>query len=151
MEVTRRADGVTIINDAYNAGPDAMRAAISTLARVARGGRGIAVLGEMAELGDQSAELHEEAGAHAARAGLAAVIVVGDRAAPILGGAKAVPSFDGELIEVPDAGAAVAAVRQRLRPGDVVLVKASHAVGLEAVALELAGERPLPAGEDAGR
>jgi UDP-N-acetylmuramoyl-tripeptide--D-alanyl-D-alanine ligase len=151
MEVTRRADGVTIINDAYNAGPDAMQAAISTLATMARGGRAIAVLGEMAELGDQSAELHEQAGGQAARAGLAALIVVGDPAAPMLAGAKAVPSFAGELIGVPDAAAAAEALRQRLRPGDFVLVKASHAVGLETVALELTGECPRPAGEDAGQ
>jgi UDP-N-acetylmuramoyl-tripeptide--D-alanyl-D-alanine ligase len=144
MEVTARPDGVTILNDAYNANPDAMRAAIATLATMARAGRGIAVLGHMTELGAQADELHEAAGAQAARAGVAALIVVGDEAAPMLAGAKSVSSWSGELVGVPDAATAVAAVRSRTRPGDVVLVKASHSIGLERVALALTGERQLP-------
>jgi UDP-N-acetylmuramoyl-tripeptide--D-alanyl-D-alanine ligase len=143
MEVSALPDGITLINDAYNASPDAMQAAIGSLAGMARGGRGIAVLGEMAELGDQSAELHEAAGVQAAEAGVTALIVVGDGAAPMLAGAKSVGIWDGELVHVPDATAAVEAVRSRMRPGDVVLVKASHAIGLERVALALTGERPL--------
>jgi UDP-N-acetylmuramoyl-tripeptide--D-alanyl-D-alanine ligase len=143
MEVTALPGGITVINDAYNASPDAMRAAIGSLAGMARGGRGIAVLGEMAELGDQSGELHEAAGAQAAQAGVAALIVVGDGAAPMLAGAKSVGTWGGELVHVPDAAAAVQAVRSRMRPGDVVLVKASHSIGLERVALALTGERPL--------
>ena len=144
MEVTERPDGVTVLNDAYNANPDAMRAAIAALAAMARRGRGIAVLGHMTELGEQEAELHEAAGAQAARAGVAALIVVGDEAAPMLAGAKSVGSWAGELVHVPDIEAAVDAVRSRTRPGDVVLVKASHSIGLERVALALTGERPLP-------
>jgi UDP-N-acetylmuramoyl-tripeptide--D-alanyl-D-alanine ligase len=143
MEVSALPDGITLINDAYNASPDAMQAAIGSLAGMARGGRGIAVLGEMAELGDQSTELHEAAGVQAAEAGVAALIVVGDGAAPMLAGAKSVGTWDGELVHVPDAPAAVQAVRSRMRPGDVVLVKASHSIGLERVALALTGERPL--------
>ncbi|HXW47459.1 MAG TPA: UDP-N-acetylmuramoyl-tripeptide--D-alanyl-D-alanine ligase [Streptosporangiaceae bacterium] len=144
MEVTALPDGVTILNDAYNANPDAVQAAIATLATMARAGRGIAVLGHMTELGDEADELHEAAGAQAARAGVAALIVVGDEAAPMLAGAKSVPSWSGDLVHVPDVGTAVAAVRSRIRPGDVVLVKASHSIGLERVALALTGERPLP-------
>jgi UDP-N-acetylmuramoyl-tripeptide--D-alanyl-D-alanine ligase len=143
MEVSALPGGVTLINDAYNASPDAMQAAIGSLAGMARAGRGIAVLGEMAELGEQSTELHEVAGAQAAEAGVAALIVVGDGAAPMLAGAKSVGSWNGELVHVPDATAAVEAVRSRMRPGDVVLVKASHSIGLERVALALTGERPL--------
>jgi len=71
--------------------------------------------------------------------------VVGDQAAPMLAGAKAVPAWNGELLWVPDGPAAVRAVRDRLRRGDVVLVKASHSIGLERVALALTGERPLDA------
>jgi UDP-N-acetylmuramoyl-tripeptide--D-alanyl-D-alanine ligase len=145
MEVTRLSDGVTIINDAYNANPDTVRAAISALATMARGRRGFAVLGYMTELGDDSDRLHEQVGAAAAGAGLAGLIVVGDRAARMLAGAKAVPAWHGELLSVPDAPAAVRAVRDRLRAGDVVLVKASHDIGLERVALALTGERPLDA------
>ncbi len=144
MEVTRLPDGVTVINDAYNANPDSMRAAIAALATMARGRRGFAVLGHMTELGDDADRLHEEVGAAAAGAGLAGLIVVGDEAAPMLAGAKAVPSWPGELLSVPDAAAAVRAVRERARDGDVVLVKASHSIGLERVALALTGERPLP-------
>jgi UDP-N-acetylmuramoyl-tripeptide--D-alanyl-D-alanine ligase len=149
MEVTQRPDGVTVVNDAYNANPDSMRAAIAALATMARGGRGLAVLGEMAELGDAASQLHEEMGAAAAKAGVAVLIVVGEQAAPMLAGAKAVPSWQGELLAVPDAAAAVRALTDRLRNGDVVLVKASHAIGLERVALALTGERPL-ADEDEG-
>jgi len=137
MEVTRLADGVTVVNDAYNASPDSMRAAIAALAAIARGRRSFAVLGYMAELGEQAEQLHEAAGALAAAAGLAGLIVVGDQAAPILAGAKAVPSWHGELLHVPDGATAVQALRDRLRSGDVVLVKASHSVGLESVALAL--------------
>jgi UDP-N-acetylmuramoyl-tripeptide--D-alanyl-D-alanine ligase len=144
MEVTARPDGVTIINDAYNANPDAMRAAIAALAGMAARGRGIAVLGYMTELGPEADALHEAAGVQAAQAGVAALIVVGDDAAPMLAGAKSVGTWPGELVHVPDAAAAVQAVRSRTRPGDVVLVKASHSIGLERVALALTGERPLP-------
>ena len=140
MEVTERADGVTIINDAYNANPEAIAAALQTLAAVARGRRAFAVLGPMNELGDESRQRHEEAGALAARAGVAGLIVVGEDAAPMLTGAKAERSWRGELISVPDAGSAVAALGNLLAPGDVVLVKASRAVGLERVAFALTGE-----------
>ena len=74
----------------------------------------------------------------AARTGLAGIIAVGDEAAPILAGAKSEPGYAGELLAVPDARSALAAVTERLRPGDVVLVKASRAAGLQTVALALA-------------
>jgi UDP-N-acetylmuramoyl-tripeptide--D-alanyl-D-alanine ligase len=140
MEVTERPDGVTVINDAYNASPEAVAAALETLAAVARGRRAYAVLGAMNELGDESERQHEQAGALAARAGVAGLIVVGEAAAPMLSGAKAEPSWHGELIGVPDAGSAVTALGNILAPGDVVLVKASRTVGLERVALALTGE-----------
>ena len=140
MEVTERADGVTVINDAYNANPEGMAAALATLATVARGRRAFAVLGPMNELGEESRQRHEEAGGLAARAGVAGLIVVGEDAAPMLTGAKAEWSWRGELISVPDAGGAVAALGNLLGPGDVVLVKASRTIGLERVALALTGE-----------
>jgi UDP-N-acetylmuramoyl-tripeptide--D-alanyl-D-alanine ligase len=140
MEVTERADGVTVINDAYNANPEAMAAAIETLAVVARGRRAFAVLGPMNELGSESRLRHEEAGGLAARAGAAGLIVVGAAAAPMLAGARAERSWHGELLGVPDADSAVAALGDLLGPGDVVLVKASRSAGLEQVALALTGE-----------
>jgi UDP-N-acetylmuramoyl-tripeptide--D-alanyl-D-alanine ligase len=140
MEVTRRPDGITVVNDAYNANPEALQAALSALAAMARGRRAFAVLGHMTELGAQAGELHEQAGRQAARAGLAGLIVVGEEAAPMLAGAKADPSWRGELLQVPDAAAAVTEVERLARPGDVVLVKASRAANLQRVALALTGE-----------
>jgi len=140
MEVTQRPDGVTVINDAYNASPEAMAAAIEALAVMARGRRAFAVLGPMYELGSHSRSFHEKVGGLAARAGVAALIVVGEDAAPMLTGAKTESSWQGELLAVPDAGSAVEALAARLAPGDVVLVKAAHAAGLERVALALTGE-----------
>jgi UDP-N-acetylmuramoyl-tripeptide--D-alanyl-D-alanine ligase len=142
MEVTRLPDGLTVINDAYNANPDSVRAALAALATIGRGRRAFAVLGHMAELGDDADRLHEEVGVAAAATGLTGLIVVGDEAAPILAGAKAVPGWQGELVHVPDAASALRAARDRLRDGDVVLVKASHSIGLETVALALTGEQP---------
>jgi len=147
MEVTRLPDGVIVINDAYNANPDSVRAAIGALATMARGRRGFAVLGHMTELGDDADRLHEEIGAVAAAAGLAGLIVVGEKARPILTGTKSVPAWQGELVYVPDVAEAVRAARDRLRDGDVVLVKASHSIGLERVALDLTGEPPAGAQE----
>jgi len=141
MELRERSDGVLVVNDAYNANPESMRAAIDALAQIARGGRrGFAVLGHMAELGDITAESHEEAGRLAAQAGVTGLIAVGEQARPVLDGARAQPGWRGEAIAVPDARAAVAAIRNRLRPGDVVLVKASRAAGLTEVAAGLLEE-----------
>ena len=144
MEVTDRADGVIVVNDAYNANPEAVQAALATLAAMARGRRAFAVLGPMSELGAAAAERHEEAGGYAARSGLAGLIVVGDEAAPMLTGAKAEPCWMGELIQAADADAALDALRNQLAPGDVVLVKASRSAGLERVALALTGEPVVP-------
>jgi UDP-N-acetylmuramoyl-tripeptide--D-alanyl-D-alanine ligase len=138
MEVTERPDGVIVVNDAYNSSPEAMTAALAALGVLASGRRAYAVLGRMAELGERSREFHEQAGVIAARTGLAGLIAVGDEAAPILTGAKSEPGFAGELLAVPDGAAALLAITERLRPGDVVLVKASRAAGLQTVALALA-------------
>jgi UDP-N-acetylmuramoyl-tripeptide--D-alanyl-D-alanine ligase len=140
MEVHRRADGVTVINDAYNANPESVAAAIEALRHLARDGRGFAVLGHMAELGDTSRASHEQVGELAARAGLAGVIAVGPEAAPVLSGARRVRSWRGEALGVPDGPAALAVLGDRLKPGDVVLVKASRAAHLESVAADLLEE-----------
>ena len=112
MEITELPGGITVINDAYNANPHSMAAALETLTTVARGRRAFAVLGSMNELGDESPQWHEQVGGLAARAGVAGLIVVGEDAAPMLSGAKAERSWHGELIGVPDAGSAVAARRE---------------------------------------
>jgi UDP-N-acetylmuramoyl-tripeptide--D-alanyl-D-alanine ligase len=135
MELRERPDGVLVVNDAYNANPDSTRAAIEALRHLASGGRrGFAVLGHMAELGDIAAESHAEAGRLAARAGVTCLIAVGEEARPALDGARDEPGWRGEAVAVADAAAAVAVLSNQLRPGDVVLVKASKAAGLWEVA-----------------
>jgi UDP-N-acetylmuramoyl-tripeptide--D-alanyl-D-alanine ligase len=134
MDVARRADGVTVINDSYNANPDSVRAALDALVSIAAGGRSVAVLGHMAELGPNSGAWHEEVGAYAARLGVSVLIAVGADAAPMLAGARSQPGWTGEPLPVPDGPAALGELRHRLALGDTVLVKASRAVGLWSVA-----------------
>ena len=141
MELTRRADGVLVVNDAYNANPDSTKAAIEALRHLtSTGRRGFAVLGYMAELGDYADESHQEVGRLAAQAGVTGLVAVGELAAPVLTGARAQAGWRGEAIAAPDAKAAIAALRNRLRPGDVVLVKASKSAGLWEVADGLLAE-----------
>ena len=144
MEVHRRGDGVTVINDAYNANPESVRAAVAALSHLARDGRAFAILGHMAELGATSRASHEEVGEFAARPEigrcLAGLIAVGEEAAPILAGARRVRSWTGEALAVPDGAVALDALANQLKPGDVVLVKASRAAHLESVAMTLQEE-----------
>ncbi|GGT53873.1 UDP-N-acetylmuramoyl-tripeptide--D-alanyl-D-alanine ligase [Actinomadura citrea] len=140
MEVTERADGVTVVNDAYNANPDSTRAAIDVLVHLARGRRAYAVLGEMAELGDSSVAEHARIGQHVARSGIAGFVVVGANAAAMAEGAGQVASWTGECVQVDDVGAAVTVLRERLAPRDVVLVKGSRVAGLERVAEAILAE-----------
>ncbi|MET9376405.1 UDP-N-acetylmuramoyl-tripeptide--D-alanyl-D-alanine ligase [Streptomyces sp. NPDC003035] len=143
MEVTERPDGVTIVNDAYNANPESMRAALRALAAMGRaaqaqGGRTWAVLGKMAELGDEALAEHDAVGRLAVRLNVSKLVAVGDREASWLQlGAYNEGSWGEESVHVSDAQAAVDLLRSELRPGDVVLVKASRSVGLEQVALAL--------------
>jgi UDP-N-acetylmuramoyl-tripeptide--D-alanyl-D-alanine ligase len=141
MELHERADGVLVVNDSYNANPDSTRAAIEALGHLAQGGRrGFAVLGHMAELGDIADESHAEVGRLAARAGVAGLIAVGEEARPVLDGARAEPGWHGEAVAAADASTAVEMLDNRLRPGDVVLVKASKSAGLWEVADRLLAE-----------
>ncbi len=139
MEVSQTGDGVTVINDAYNANPDSMRAALTTLADLGRGreiGRTFAVLGEMRELGDTAPEEHEAIGRLVGRLGISRLVVVGDEARPIQVGAGLESSgpAGSTAVCVADADEAVALLRGALQPGDIVLVKASRAAGLERIA-----------------
>ncbi|GLW03327.1 UDP-N-acetylmuramoyl-tripeptide--D-alanyl-D-alanine ligase [Streptomyces lavendulae] len=153
MEVTERADGVTIVNDAYNANPESMRAALRALAAMgdsarARGGRTWAVLGPMAELGDAALAEHDAVGRLAVRLNVSKLVAVGGREASWLQlGAYNEGSWGEESVLVSDAQAAVDLLRSELRPGDVVLVKASRSIGLERVAQALLDSE----GEVAGR
>ncbi|MCQ0022374.1 UDP-N-acetylmuramoyl-tripeptide--D-alanyl-D-alanine ligase [Streptomyces somaliensis DSM 40738] len=155
MEVTERPDGVTIVNDAYNANPESMRAALRALAAMgeaarARGGRTWAVLGLMAELGDEALAEHDAVGRLAVRLNVGKLVAVGGREASWLQlGAYNEGSWGEESVHVSDAQAAIDLLRSELRPGDVVLVKASRSVGLERVAQALLGN--TTEGEVAGR
>jgi UDP-N-acetylmuramoyl-tripeptide--D-alanyl-D-alanine ligase len=144
MELSERADGVLVINDAYNANPESMRAALETLAQVgaarSAGARTFAVLGHMAELGDEGPMQHEEVGRLVARLGIDRVLAVGEVARPIALAAALESSWSGEAVEVPDVDDAVNLLRSELRPGDVVLVKASRAASLERVAQAIADD-----------
>ncbi len=125
MDVFDRPDGVTVIDDSYNANPASMAAALRALASLGQGRRTIAVLGYMAELGDHEVAGHEQVGRLAADLGVDTLVVVGE-AAPIDAGARSQPGWRGESVPVSDQDAAVAVLRDRLRPGDVVLVKGSR-------------------------
>ena len=128
------AAGVTVVNDAYNANPESMRAALRSLAAMRGQGRTIAVLGEMRELGDQSIAEHDEVGRLAVRLDISKTIAVGQGARALYLGAAQEGSWNEEAVFVPDVDAAIALLRDLVRPGDVVLVKASRSIGLEAVA-----------------
>jgi UDP-N-acetylmuramoyl-tripeptide--D-alanyl-D-alanine ligase len=144
MEIRDRPDGVTVINDAYNANPDSMRAAVEALMAMARGrGTGVrtwAVLGEMRELGAGSHREHEAVGRLVARSQVSRLVVVGDRANPLHQGACLEAGWQGESVLVPDVEQAVRLVCSQLRAGDIVLVKASRASGLEQVAQRLVAD-----------
>jgi UDP-N-acetylmuramoyl-tripeptide--D-alanyl-D-alanine ligase len=130
MQVTERADGVTVVNDAYNANPESMRAALKSLAVMGRGRRTWAVLGEMLELGPGSIEQHDLVGRLAVRLNISRLVVVGAGARPMHTGAVHEGSWGDESVLVPDVEAAFALLSRELRPGDVVLLKSSRDAGL---------------------
>ncbi|QDQ11049.1 UDP-N-acetylmuramoyl-tripeptide--D-alanyl-D-alanine ligase [Streptomyces spectabilis] len=141
MEVTERPDGVTVVNDAYNANPESMRAALRALAAMGKGRRTWAVLGHMAELGDEGLAEHDAVGRLAVRLNVNKLVAVGGREASWLQlGAYNEGSWGEESVHVSDAQAAIDLLRSELRPGDVVLVKASRSVGLESVAQTLVAD-----------
>jgi UDP-N-acetylmuramoyl-tripeptide--D-alanyl-D-alanine ligase len=152
MQVINRADGVTVIDDAYNANPDSMQAGLQALAWIARGGesparknrRSWAVLGEMAELGEDAITEHDRVGRLAVRLDVSRLVVVGTgRSVTAMHHAAVMEgSWGAEAVNVADGDAALALLRAELQPGDVVLVKASNAAGLGVLAEALAAEGP---------
>lgn len=139
MEVLEAPEGYTVINDAYNASPDSMAAALKTLVQVAGDARTFAVLGEMAQLGRYADEEHDRVGRLAVRLGIHQLIVVGHGARHIHNAAGLEGSWDGESVLVADDDAAYDELRDRLRKGDVVLVKASNSAGLKTLGDRLGG------------
>ncbi|KQY44726.1 UDP-N-acetylmuramoyl-tripeptide--D-alanyl-D-alanine ligase [Cellulomonas sp. Root137] len=131
MHVVDRPDGVTIVDDSYNANPDSMRAALKALAVLAgRDRRSIAVLGEMLELGPGAREAHDAIGRLCVRLNIGLTIVVGDGARAIRDGANHEGSWGDEVVLADDLEVATAFLESELRPGDVVLVKSSYGAGL---------------------
>ncbi|NBU22501.1 MAG: UDP-N-acetylmuramoyl-tripeptide--D-alanyl-D-alanine ligase [Actinobacteria bacterium] len=140
MQPLLRPDGVLVINDAYNASPDSMRAALQTLATLGRQGhRTIAVLGFMAELGEYSNSEHEALGRLVVRYNIDKLYVVGQNAKLIHMSATQEGSWDGESEFYENASAAFEAINAKLAPGDIVLVKSSNVSGLRYLGDELAG------------
>lgn len=133
-------EGVTVINDAYNASPDSTAAALRTLAQIVRPGeRTVAVLGEMAELGEFSTEEHDRIGRLVVRLGIGQLVVVGRGALPIHQAATLEGSWDGESVYIEDVDDAVRSLQDMLRPGDVVLVKSSKSAELRFLGDRLGG------------
>jgi UDP-N-acetylmuramoyl-tripeptide--D-alanyl-D-alanine ligase len=126
-----RAGDVLVLNDAYNASPASLAAAFEVLAHVGRGRRRLVVLGEMRELGPQSPDWHREAGARVAAVASVLIAAGGSDAAALVEGARGTAGVDVHL--VPDAPAAAASLLSLIRPGDVVLIKGSRAMGMERV------------------
>lgn len=132
MELVSAHGGATVLNDAYNANPSSMAAALRTLASMETIGSRWAVLGHMAELGAGGNDAHRDIGRLCAQLRLDGLLVVGEKAQAISDGAAA-GDFTGELLFEPTAADAVAALAKRLEADDLVLVKASRSVGLETI------------------
>jgi UDP-N-acetylmuramoyl-tripeptide--D-alanyl-D-alanine ligase len=132
MQLAFRADGLTVINDAYNASPDSMKAALQTLAKLGRdsGKKTVAVLGEMAELGQFSIDEHDSIGRLVVRLNLSQLVVVGSGAKLIHMGASQEGSWDGESKFFEQISEAEAYLREMLTGNEIVLVKSSKSANL---------------------
>ncbi len=135
-----KVNGVTVLNDAYNANPNSTRAAIETLIALPNPrGRRVAVLGDMLELGDHSDKYHQEMGELVAQSdALDLLICVGKKATLIASSTKEAARHAGvegpQIVTYPDAAAAARGFIRRVRSGDLILLKGSRGIGLEAVA-----------------
>ncbi|MFJ6355845.1 UDP-N-acetylmuramoyl-tripeptide--D-alanyl-D-alanine ligase [Pseudarthrobacter oxydans] len=147
MERTERADGVTIINDAYNANPESMRAALRTLADLGQGRRTWAVLGAMLELGEDSIREHTAVGTQVVRLNISRLVVVGREARALYVSAVQEGSWGDECVFAETAEEAYELLNAELEPGDLVLFKSSNSVGLRHLGdrIALPGQTPQPA------
>jgi UDP-N-acetylmuramoyl-tripeptide--D-alanyl-D-alanine ligase len=140
--VTRLDSGITLYDDSYNANPQAMAAVLEMMGRSKTPGRRAAALGDMLELGPGSDEAHREVGRRAARAGFALLAAVGARAAEVAAGAIEGGMAGNEIRTFDTAEAAGRFLAAELKPGDLLLVKGSRGVGMEAVVRLVTGNRP---------
>jgi UDP-N-acetylmuramoyl-tripeptide--D-alanyl-D-alanine ligase len=141
MQVEHLASGVTVINDAYNANPGSMAAALQTLA-ASRADRRLAALGEMRELGAETEAAHEALGTVAAQARLDALYLLGPHAGRVRAGAEAAGMAADRIVVAADHADLAARLRAACRPGDLLLLKGSRGAALETVLRHLAAESP---------
>lgn len=139
MQVEQAVNDVTVINDAYNANPESMSAALVAARDIAGDGRLGVVVGEMLELGAQSNRAHVDLGTAVANATPAWVIAVGSVSEPIESGAVSAGLSPEVISRVDSAPLAIRKALELVQPGDVVLIKASRGIGLEVVAQALVG------------
>ncbi len=135
LALRRTPAGVTLLDDSYNANPESASAAISTLTARGRGGRSVAVLGDMLELGADAAALHAKIGRTAAECGVDVLVAVGPLS--VHTARAAADAGVGKTVEVLDPGDAPERVCGLVRPGDTVLVKGSRAMRMERVVAAL--------------
>lgn len=136
--------GVKLIIDCYNANPASMTAAVQLLAQVRAKGKKIAVLGDMLELGQNAAQMHEDVGKFVARQGVDRLVACGSLGRSLAKGARGAGQDPSHILEVSDAHVAADAVKAIAKPGDVVLIKASRGMKLELVAEALQGLTSAP-------
>jgi UDP-N-acetylmuramoyl-tripeptide--D-alanyl-D-alanine ligase len=143
MTLTHTADGLTVLDDCYNAGPESMEAALTTLAQTTVLG-GVAVLGDMRELGDYAPELHRLVGRKVIETGVRKLIVVGELALEIAEEAQRYATEVGkpvpEIHRFADTEEAVSKIRSLVQPKDAVLVKGSRAMHMESIVTALTGQ-----------
>ncbi|MCU1541116.1 MAG: UDP-N-acetylmuramoyl-tripeptide--D-alanyl-D-alanine ligase [Arthrobacter sp.] len=150
MERTERADGVTIINDAYNANPESMRAALRTLADLGQGRRTWAVLGAMLELGPDSIREHMAVGTQVVRLNISRLVVVGREARSLYVSAVNEGSWGEECVFTESADEAYELLQAELQPGDLVLFKSSNSIGLRHLGDRIALPPQAPGGPATG-
>jgi UDP-N-acetylmuramoyl-tripeptide--D-alanyl-D-alanine ligase len=134
MQIIELPNGITLINDAYNANPESMRAGLKALKAMSKGRRTWAVLGEMRELGEFKVQSHDEIGRLCVRLDINRMIGVGEAGKIIQIGAAQEGSWGNEAEWVEDVEAAISKLNGELVSGDIVYIKASRAIGLERVA-----------------
>jgi UDP-N-acetylmuramyl pentapeptide synthase len=143
MTVTRTAEGILVLDDCYNAGPESMEAALLTLAQT-DAMRHIAVLGDMRELGEYAQALHHQVGRKAAETGVNLLITVGELAEQIgtsaQHGAAENGQFAPEVLGFPDSPSTAEKIREIVGSGDAVLIKGSRAMQMETIVAALTGQ-----------
>jgi UDP-N-acetylmuramoyl-tripeptide--D-alanyl-D-alanine ligase len=133
-ELSRLPGGITLIDDSYNSSPSALLRALDVVKAAAGSARKVAVLGEMLELGDHSAALHEQCGRAAAGAGLDVLIAVGgDAAKGLAAAARTAGMAEAAVWHARTSGEAADLALKKIRPGDLVLVKGSHGIRTDVV------------------